>query len=124
MRFSRDHRYGVGQDLRRDAMSISRAVDRAWFARKERAAQIVELDKAIDDFKLTLQLAKDLEAFQGWRQFDAIWRQISEIGKQCGGWLRQQQHPEGQNPAAPPQGRRERATRLSAPAASQNEAKS
>ncbi|MGB1560764.1 MAG: four helix bundle protein [Sinimarinibacterium flocculans] len=116
-RFARDHRYDTGAELRRDAREVARAADRAWFDRDERASRIKTLVETLDDFKLTLQLAKDLQAFQGWRQFEAIWRIVEDLGAQCGGWHRHHQHLKGQNPAAP-RAAPERAKRLSVRAAS------
>jgi len=115
--FARAHKYEVGADLRREAMAVARAADKAWYRPAERARWVSELVDGVDNLKVTMQLAKDLKAFASWRQFEALVWLVEDLGKQCGGWHKQQKYLKGQNPArndrAP-----ERARRLSTQAAS------
>jgi hypothetical protein len=39
-----------------------------------------------------------IKAFASFAQFESLARTVAELGKQVGGWHRQQ-HPKGQNPA-------------------------
>jgi hypothetical protein len=105
--FSRAHRYGVGEDLRRDARVLPRLCNRAWRDRPRQRHWTEQLVWAIDEVKIGLQLAKELHAFRGLRQFEALIRLAEDLGRQAGAWKRAQQHPKGQSsPAAvPPAGR-------------------
>ncbi len=92
-RFSRYHKYTVGTDMRRQAMLLMRGVHRACFDRAQQARHIEALVWAVDDFKLTLQLAKEVGAFAdpsrseaSFAQFEATLNLVATIGKQCGGW--------------------------------------
>jgi hypothetical protein len=58
IRFARSHKYGVGADLRREAMRVARCVHRAWRERSRQLQRVHELAEAIDDLKITLQLAR------------------------------------------------------------------
>jgi uncharacterized membrane-anchored protein YjiN (DUF445 family) len=96
--FPRYHKYSVGADLRRDAREVARAAIRAWRDHEHRGDRLGELAAAIDDLKLTLQLAQRVEAFKSFKQFEALARTISNLGRQCGGW--QRKHLKGQNRTA------------------------
>jgi hypothetical protein len=101
--FARYHKYTVGADLRRDALAVARTAIRAWRDPAGRTERLAALDTAVDDLKLTMQLAQRLEAFKSFRQFEALARTISNLGRQCGAW--QRKHLKGQNRAALPSGR-------------------
>lgn len=115
-RFPRYHKYAHGARLREQAMAVAQLSHRAWRDRKCQAQWTEKLAFAIDDLKLSLQLGKQIEAFSSFNQFEALARLASDLGRQCGGW-RKQQHLKGQNgkePRAPSQ----RAQILSSRAAS------
>jgi hypothetical protein len=97
--FARYHRYSVGADLRTQAMQVVRVCHRAWRDRAQQRHWTDQLVWAIDELKLTLQLAKDVHAFRGFAQFEQLIRLAEDLGRQAGGWKRQQQHPKGQSPA-------------------------
>lgn len=115
-RFPRYHKYAVGADLRREAMTVARCVDRAWNDQTRQVARLRELAIAIDDLKLTLQLGKEVEAFKSFAEFEALADLVSGLGRQCGGWLKQMD-AKGQNARAPT-GPAQRAQRLSSRPAS------
>lgn len=116
IRFARSHKYGVGADLRREAMRVARCVHRAWRERSRQLQRVHELAEAIDDLKITLQLAQGVDAFRSFGEFEALARLVSDIGRQCGGWLKQL-HSKGQNGQASP-GFAQRAPILSSRSAS------
>jgi len=102
--FPRYHKYAVGAELREQARHVARAAHRAWRDHKRRGEWISRLVFAIDDLKLSLQIAKRVQAFKSFAQFEALARLTSNLGRQCGGW--QKQHQKGQNQqAALPDGR-------------------
>ena len=99
IRFGRSHKYGVGADLRREAMRVARCVNRAWHERSRQLQRVHELAEAIDDLRLTLQLAEGVKAFRSFAEFEALARLVNSIGRQCGGWLKRL-HSTGQNEQA------------------------
>jgi hypothetical protein len=116
-RFPRYHRYQVGADLRRQVADVRRLVDRAWRDHAKQLHWTQQLVWAIDELRLTMQMGSQLHAFASFAQFEALIRQLEDLGRQVGGWLkRQQSHLQGQNP--PPVARPERAQTLSTRAAS------
>ena len=99
--FSRYHKYNLGKDLREQAMHLVRVCHRAWRDRPRQLHWTEQLVWAIDEIKLSLQLGSELRAFQSFGQFEALIREAEELGRQAGGWKRQQlQHPNGQNAAS------------------------
>jgi hypothetical protein len=87
-RFARVHRYSVGADLRNFARQVARLTFIAWRERHRQLARVRELSAAIDDLKLDMMLAKDVEAFRSMNEFEDRARLVSDLGKQCGGWLK------------------------------------
>lgn len=100
-RFARYHKYTIGTDLRQQAMSVTRCAYRAWRFRSAQLRCVQDLSAAIDELKLTVQLGKELHAFASFGQFEVIARQISDLGRQCGGWLKSL-HQKSQNDRAVP----------------------
>jgi hypothetical protein len=98
-RFTRYHKYSHGARLREQAMRVAQLAHRAWRDRKHQAQWTDKLIWAVDDFKLSLQLGKNIEAFVSFAQFEMLAKLASDLGKQCGGW-RKQQRSNGQNGAA------------------------
>ena len=100
-RFSRYHKYTLGTDLRRQAMEVMRTVHRAVFEKARQTRHVQALVWQVDDYKLTLQLAVDLGAFQhgkagapagpGFSAFETAAQLAAAIGKQCGGWQKKVQ---------------------------------
>lgn len=88
--FARFHKYQVGARLRDQTMNLAVLANRAWRDRRRQLEWTEELVWAIDEFKLTLQLGKEVKAFASFEQFAAIARITAELGKQVGGWYRQQ----------------------------------
>jgi hypothetical protein len=116
--FPRRHRYGLGEELRGNLRQVLRLCNRAWRDRKRQMHWTEQLVWAIDEAKLSLQLAQQVKAFRSFREFEKLIRMAEDLGRQAGAWKRaQQQHPKGQNPQAaqPPA---ERAQTLSTRAAS------
>jgi hypothetical protein len=113
-RFPRYHKYTHGTRLREQAMAIAQLTHRAWRDQAHRGMWTTKLVWAIDDLKLSLQLGKQIEAFVSFAQFEMLARLCAELGKQCGGW-RKQQHRDSQNGAG--DRRQQRAEILSSQAA-------
>ncbi len=93
--FPRYHKYTLGSEMRRQAMNICRLIQRAWFEQRQRKnhATSVELQAnldrliyAVDDLKLQLQLAKELQVFRDFTEFQRLAELTVSVGKQSGGW--------------------------------------
>jgi hypothetical protein len=97
-RFPRYHKYAHGARLREQAMNVTQLAHRAWRDQAQRPMWTTKLVWAVDDLKLSLQLGKEIRAFVSFAQFEMLARLASDLGKQCGGW-RKQQHRDSQNAA-------------------------
>ena len=80
--FPRYHKYTLGTELRRQAMQVCRLIMRA----AEQARWLAQLVLAIDDLKLSVQLAKELEAFKSFKEFQTVTELAVAVGKHSGGW--------------------------------------
>lgn len=96
VRCARRHKYGIGTDLRDQATAVSRSVLRAWRDRNNQLQRVREVVIAIDDLKITVQLAKDVAAFASFEEFEVIARLVDDVGRQSGGWLKRL-HSQSQN---------------------------
>ncbi len=86
--FTRYHKYSVGAELRQQAMQICRLLSRALRKQaNERIAMVEHLLIAIDDVKVLIQLAKDIKAFQNFKQFQRVVELAVSLSKQGGAWL-------------------------------------
>ena len=95
----RSHKYAIGKDLREQAMQVTRLCHRAWRDRHQQLTWTTQLVWAVDELRLTMQLGSRIKAFKSFRQFEMLIRLTEDLGRQAGGWKRQQeQHRKGQNP--------------------------
>ncbi len=82
--FPRYHKYTLGTELRRQAMQVCRLIMRAADQRAEQAQWLQQLVTAVDDLKLSVQLAKELEAFRSFTDFQAIAElAVAPTGSRC-----------------------------------------
>lgn len=95
-RFQRRHKYGLGADLRGNAVQVMRTVRKAWRERSRQLQRVHELSAAVDDLKDSMMLADAVKAFGSFREFEAVSRLVNDLGRQVGGWLRAL-HSKGQN---------------------------
>ena len=94
--FPRYHKYTLGTELRRQAMRVCRLIMRAADQRADQAQWLQQLVTAVDDLKLAVQLAKELEAFKSFKEFQAIAELAVAVGKQSGGWRKRLAGANGQ----------------------------
>ena len=86
--FSREYKYTLGQDMKRDALQLVRSIYRANKATEKRE----HLDKFIDDFellKLEIRLATDMKILPAGKQAE-LSILLESIGKQITGWRKTQ----------------------------------
>lgn len=88
--FARWHKYTLGSELRQQAMAVCRLVARAAQQGdvQRRVAVLERLVWEIEDFKIRLQLAKELQAFASFAQFQCLAELAVALGKQSGGWCK------------------------------------
>lgn len=86
--FPRYHKYTLGSDLRRQAAQVCRGVARAGFPERRETA-LEALVMAVEDLKITIQLAKEVQAFANFAQFQRVVELAVQVGKQSGGWWKQ-----------------------------------
>ena len=98
--FPRYHRYAVGADLRRQAMTVNINANRTWRDRDHQAALVGQLVWDVDALKQYLQAAMRLRAFNSFRRFEMLARLAHELGAQAGGWNRRFSTPNAQNARA------------------------
>ncbi len=87
--FPRYHKYQLGSQLRAQALDVARLAQRAWRDKRHQAAHVGQLVWAVDEIKLSLQLAKTVQALVSFAQFEACAVLAVQLGKQSGGWHRQ-----------------------------------
>lgn len=87
--FPRYHKYTLGSDLRRQAAVVCRRVAQAARFPERRMAALEALVMAVEDLKITLQLAKEVKAFANFAQFQRVVELAVQVGKQSGGWWKQ-----------------------------------
>jgi len=86
--FSREYKYTLGQDMKRDALQLVRGIYRANKAANKRE----HLDTFIDDFellKLEIRLATDMKILPAGKQAE-LSILLDSIGKQITGWRKTQ----------------------------------
>ena len=87
--FPRYHKYTVGGDLRVLAMRVCRLLARALTPTGEqRLASVRQLLDTLGDLKITIQLAREVQAFAGFAAFERSATLAVALGKQRGAWLR------------------------------------
>jgi hypothetical protein len=84
--FPRYHKYTLGTDLRRQAALVCRRVAQAARFPDRRVESLEALVLAVEDLKISIQLAKEVQAFASFAQFQRVVELAVLVGKQSGGW--------------------------------------
>ena len=99
-RFSRYHKYTLGTELRQQAHHVYRLAYKAWRDKAKQLDWLTQLVWAVDDLKLSLQLGQQLKAFASFGQFEQLAILAADMGKQTGGWYKQQVRGQKSAPSA------------------------
>jgi hypothetical protein len=83
--FSRFHKYTLGSRLRESTLDLVLPVARAN-RREERVAALDLLCRQVEELKVMLNLGKELQAFQSFREFAQLMEQVVNIARQAEGW--------------------------------------
>lgn len=106
-RFSRQYRYELGTELIENARATVRWARKAALDNTSRKREKIQiLSDAIDELKDSMVQAEELGAFSSTREFEAIAREIRDLGRRCGGWLKSPNGKDQSEPAAIPAGQR------------------
>lgn len=89
--FPRYHKYALGLELRQQSMKICRLIVRAYNDKAQRVRYVCQLNEAVDDLKIQVQLGKELAAFRHFKEFETIAALVVAVGKQSGAWKRRLQ---------------------------------
>jgi len=87
--FDRYHKYTLGSDLRKRALSAAILVIKANDA-NNKLSLLLELKETLDEIKILIRIAKEVKAFNSFKSFTVSVKMLDSIIKQCGGWLRSQ----------------------------------
>ena len=83
--FDRYFKYTIGSDLREQSKRILFAIHKANRSYEKRAL----LEKLVDyceEFKMLIQLCKELKAFKSFKQFEYISKKSVQMAKQSQAW--------------------------------------
>ena len=76
--------------MRKQAMWVCRLINRAFMEKESKLDIVKGLVAAINDLKLQIQLAKELQVFRNFAEFERLSTLAVQSGKQSGGWFVQQ----------------------------------
>jgi hypothetical protein len=116
-KFSRYHKYSLGQDLRDGARRVLRLVVRAN-ARTDKVPVLLQIREEVEELKVLLRLCHDGKALPNFKTFEHAVTLVTDIAKQNEGWLksqRQGRHPTGASPERVGQNRRAILDEIAAP---------
>lgn len=86
--FPRYYKYTLGQELRHNAMRAVLLIDKAVRYNQDKLIYLAQLIEVIDELKLQLQVAKQLQALHSYDTFAKLTKHIVSMGKQSGGWYK------------------------------------
>lgn len=89
-KFPRSHRYGLGQRIETTLYGVFEGLIRARYCPPDaRVAELHDLNLKLEILRMHSRLAHDL-AMLPHSSYEFASREINEIGKMVGGWLKQQ----------------------------------
>jgi hypothetical protein len=90
-KFPRSHRYGLGQRLESRLYAVFEALVRAKYAAgKEKIEHLAAVNLELEIVRMFCRLAHEL-GFLPHKSHEYSARELNEIGRMVGGWLKQQQ---------------------------------
>ena len=90
-RFPRSHRFGLGEGIQREALSLLSSLVTASFAR-DRTAALRAASLAHTRLRVLIRLARDVQCLSTKQYVFAI-EPMEEIGRMLGGWTRSESVP-------------------------------
>jgi hypothetical protein len=93
-RFPRNFRFGLGDHLQQESLTLLSALVTASFTR-DRAAALRAASLALTRLRVLVRLARDLQCLST-RQYLYIMEPMEEVGRMVGGWSRHAASPAGE----------------------------
>jgi hypothetical protein len=94
-KFPRSHRYGLGQRLETRLYDVFEALVHAKYATAhDKAADLAAVNLELEVVRMLSRLSHEL-GFLPNKSYEYAAREINEIGRMVGGWLKQQQRRTG-----------------------------
>ena len=84
--FDKYNKYTIGGDLRESSKQLLFLIHRANM-KEEKEKELLNLRDKCEDVKMLVQLAKELQAFKSFKQFEQSSKLLVEICKQSQAWL-------------------------------------
>ena len=85
--FSRYHKYTLGTELRTGARETVKLI-RYANNQTDKRQSLIELREILEQMKLTLNLCKDVKAFNNFNSFQVAINLVIDISRQNEGWLK------------------------------------
>ncbi|ALA68846.1 hypothetical protein GT50_00620 [Geobacillus stearothermophilus 10] len=85
-RFPKQQRFTLGQQIQNTMLDIQKGIIQAN-RQKNKAPILYQIDTELEKLKFLIRLAKDL-GFIDIKKYETMSKQIAEIGRLLGGWLR------------------------------------
>lgn len=98
-KFPRSHRYGLGQRIETTLYDIFEGLVRSRYCQADaRVVELRELNLRLEILRMHSRLAHDL-AMLPHSSYEFASREINEIGRMVGGWLKQQRSKQASSSA-------------------------
>ena len=96
-KFPRYHKYTLGSELRGQAFAITKLIMHALNQRDQRSQLVPKIQPAVEEIKIQLYLAKELQALASFAEFEKLAALSMAIGRQSWRWQQklQQLQPAG-----------------------------
>jgi len=92
-KFPRSHRYGLGQRIEGTLYAVYEGLIRAQYASSDaKRTELSEVNMGLEILRMHGRLAHDL-AMLPHTSYEYASRELDEIGRMVGGWLKQQHRP-------------------------------
>nr|WP_083945058.1 four helix bundle protein [Thiomicrospira microaerophila] len=78
--FPRYHKYTLGTELRKNALTLCNLIHQAWHEKTQTCQLLKKFKYCIDEIKIQLHLAKKLEAYPSFSTFEFLSLQAVMLG--------------------------------------------
>jgi len=85
--FNRLHKYSLGAELRQYSREVAKTIRRANNG-VDKLPHLYELRDILEELKFTLNLCKDVKAFNSFNSFQVAINLVINISKQNEGWIK------------------------------------
>ena len=84
--FDKYHKYTIGEDMRKFSKDMLFIINRVGLA-KDKVQALTKLRDRCEDMKMLLLIAKELNVFKGFKQFEHSSKLSVDVCKQSQAWL-------------------------------------